>query len=72
MMYGLLEKILEILPNCRMALHLSETGQQRPLKLVEKLLLHYHRPLCPFCACNKNKFESLEKKRKQAETRRSH
>jgi len=55
-----------------MALHLSETGQQRPLKLVEKLLLHYHRPLCPFCACNKNKFESLEKKRKQAETRRSH
>lgn len=67
MMYGILEKLLECLPNCRMALRLSERGE-RPLKWHERVSLGYHRPLCPFCACNRNKFECLEKRRREVET----
>jgi len=68
--YTLLEKILEWLPNCRCALSLAEKGIERPLGPIEKLALVYHKPLCPFCACNQNRFECLQRQMKQAEEKR--
>ena len=70
MIYRILEEILECLPNCRAALRLSEKGVERPLKWHERAALTYHRPLCPFCACNRNKFESLEQRRLDVEAER--
>jgi len=70
MIYGFLEKLLECLPNCRAALRLSERGIERPLKWHERVSLVYHRPLCPFCACNRNKFECLEQRRQEVEASR--
>lgn len=70
MIYEALEKILELLPNCRCALRLAEKGVKQPLGPVEKLALAYHKPLCPFCACNQNRFECLERQMKTAEAER--
>ncbi len=70
MIYALIEKILELLPNCRCALSLAEKGIERPLKPIERLALAYHKPLCPFCACNQNRFECLERQRHKAEAER--
>ncbi|MEM6885156.1 MAG: hypothetical protein AAF571_08990 [Verrucomicrobiota bacterium] len=71
MIYTLIEKILELLPNCRCAIRLSEQGIERPLKPLERLALVYHKPLCPFCACNQNRFECLERQREKIEAERN-
>ncbi len=70
MVYAILEKILELLPNCRCALNLVEKGIERPLRPLEKVALWYHKPLCPFCACNQNRFEGLQRQLKKAEKER--
>ncbi len=59
---GVLEWVNDTLPNCREALRLAELGSERPLNWRERLSLKYHSPLCPFCACNKFKFELAMKK----------
>jgi hypothetical protein len=70
MVYAVLEKILEVLPNCRCALSLAEKAVARPLGPIEKLALWYHKPLCPFCACNQNRFDCLQRQMRKADAER--
>ncbi|MDQ8193153.1 hypothetical protein QEH59_01860 [Coraliomargarita sp. SDUM461004] len=57
-----------IVPSCGPAMRLVELGQQRPLKLGEKMVLFYNTPLCPHCNCNRIKFEEAKAKmRKRAD-----
>lgn len=71
MIYQLIERILKLLPNCRCALDLAEKGIKRKLTFRERLVLQYHKPLCPFCACNQNRFECLMRQKDKADAERS-
>ncbi|MDQ8199238.1 hypothetical protein QEH56_13800 [Pelagicoccus enzymogenes] len=51
--YGALSSIV---PSCGPAMEMVERGQERPLKLGEKIVLLYNTPLCPHCNCNREKF----------------
>ncbi|MBK1792054.1 hypothetical protein [Persicirhabdus sediminis] len=46
-----------LLPDCKSALELAETGIERDLKLPEKLRLRYNRGLCLHCNCQQHKFD---------------
>lgn len=59
MISALLDRIARWLPNCHDALALAEKGTRRPLRTPERLLLQYHRPLCPGCTCNREKLDRL-------------
>jgi len=43
-------------PNCNRALDLVDRGIERPLSLGESLRLKYNSGLCPYCSCQKDKF----------------
>ena len=45
-----------VIPSCMEGLRLVELGQQRPLKLRERLVLLYNSPLCLHCNCKRDKF----------------
>jgi hypothetical protein len=51
-----------VVPSCGPALRLVELGQERPLKLSEKLVLFYNTPLCLHCNCNRAKFKEEKAK----------
>jgi hypothetical protein len=46
-----------VVPSCGPALRMVERGQERPLKLGEKIVLLYNTPLCLHCNCNRAKFK---------------
>jgi thioredoxin-related protein len=48
-------------------LRLVELGQQRPLKLHERLLLIYNSPLCLHCNCKRDKFNKERAKMRAIE-----
>lgn len=58
------------LPNCKDALELVETGIRRELSLREKLALRYHKRLCLYCSCNRDKFDELYEEMKQVRSKR--
>lgn len=69
-MYGLLEKLNQLLPNCHAALDLAERGLKRPLKVHEKIGLKYNSHLCMHCSCAENKFNTAMRKLHEAEAKR--
>ena len=46
-----------LVPSCGPALRMVERGQERPLKIGEKIVLLYNTPLCLHCNCNRAKFK---------------
>ncbi len=58
------------LPNCQDALRLVESGIQRPLNIRERISLRYHRRLCLYCSCNREKFDDLYRQMKEVEAGR--
>jgi hypothetical protein len=59
-----------VFPNCGDALRLVETGQQRPLKLHERIGLVYNSPLCLHCNCKREKFDKERAKYRALEDSR--
>jgi len=59
-----------IFPNCGDALRLVEIGQERPLKVHERLVLAYNSPLCLHCNCKREKFEKEREKYRSVEASR--
>jgi len=51
-------------------LRLVELGQQRPLKLHERLGLFYNSPLCLHCSCKRVKFDKEREKLREIERQR--
>lgn len=56
-----------VIPSCMEGLRLVELGQQRPLKLHERLLLIYNSPLCLHCNCKRDKFNKERAKMRAIE-----
>jgi len=59
-----------LIPSCMDGLRLVELGQQRPLKLHERIALIYNSPLCLHCNCNRQKFNKERAKLREIERRR--
>jgi len=59
-----------LVPSCGTALRMVETGQQRPLKLHERLVLAYNSPLCPHCSCKREKFDKERERLREIEAAR--
>lgn len=59
-----------IFPNCGDALRLVEIGQERPLKVHERLVLAYNSPLCLHCNCKREKFDKEREKYRSVEASR--
>lgn len=59
-----------IVPSCGPALRMVELGQERPLKLTEKLVLTYNSTLCLHCNCNRRKFQEERAKLREIEKQR--
>ncbi len=59
-----------IVPSCGPALRMVELGQERPLKLSEKLVLTYNSTLCLHCNCNRRKFQEERAKLREIEKQR--
>ena len=56
-----------LIPSCMDGLRLVELGQQRPLKLHERIVLLYNSPLCLHCNCNREKFNKERAKLREIE-----
>jgi hypothetical protein len=59
-----------LIPSCTAGLRLVELGQQRPLKLHERLALVYNSPLCLHCSCKRDKFDKERAKLRAMEKER--
>jgi hypothetical protein len=59
-----------LIPSCMEGLRLVELGQQRPLKLHERLVLFYNSPLCLHCNCNREKFDKERAKLRELDRER--
>jgi hypothetical protein len=59
-----------LIPNCSDGLRLVELGQQRRLKLHERLALIYNSPLCLHCNCKREKFDKERAKLREIERQR--
>lgn len=59
-----------LIPSCMDGLRLVELGQQRPLKLHERIALIYNSPLCLHCNCNRQKFNKERDKLREIERQR--
>ena len=59
-----------VIPSCMEGLRLVELGQQRPLKLHERLGLFYNSPLCLHCSCKRVKFDKEREKLREIERQR--
>ena len=59
-----------VVPSCGPAMRMVELGQERPLKLGERVVLIYNSPLCPHCQCNREKFDKEREKLREAEAAR--
>lgn len=59
-----------VVPSCGTALRLVEKGQQRPLKVYERLALIYNSPLCPHCTCKRERFEKERQRMREIEAGR--
>ena len=59
-----------LIPSCTAGLRLVELGQQRPLKLHERLALVYNSPLCLHCSCKRDKFDKERAKFREIEIKR--
>lgn len=57
-----------VVPSCGPALRMVELGQERPLKLGEKIVLFYNSPLCLHCNCNRAKFNEERAKMRALRT----
>ena len=64
---GILGKLI---PSCGDGLRLVELGQERPLKLHERVALFYNSPLCLHCNCNRPKFNKERAKMREIERQR--
>ncbi len=60
----------KLIPSCGDGLRLVELGQERPLKLHERLELLYNSPLCLHCNCNRPKFNKERDKMREIERQR--
>ena len=65
--FGVLGRLI---PSCGDGLRLVELGQERPLKLHERLALLYNSPLCLHCHCNRQKFDKERAKMREIERQR--
>ncbi|MGC6456174.1 MAG: hypothetical protein ACON39_09210 [Coraliomargaritaceae bacterium] len=59
-----------VVPSCGTALRLVEKGQERPLKLHERLALIYNSPLCPHCSCKRERFDKERQRMREIEASR--
>jgi hypothetical protein len=59
-----------VVPSCGTALRLVEKGQQRPLKLHERMALVYNSPLCPHCSCKRERFDKERQRMREIEAER--
>lgn len=59
-----------LVPSCGTALRIVEKGQQRPLKLHERVALFYNSPLCPHCSCKREKFDKERARLREIEAAR--
>jgi hypothetical protein len=59
-----------VIPSCMEGLRLVELGQQRPLKVRERLVLFYNSPLCLHCNCKREKFNKERDKMRAIERER--
>lgn len=57
-------------PSCSEGMRLVELGQQRPLKLHERIALVYNSPLCLHCNCKREKFDKEREKLRDIERQR--
>lgn len=67
MVYGVIGAVV---PSCGTALRLVEKGQQRPLKLHERMALVYNSPLCPHCSCKRERFDKERQRMREIEASR--
>ena len=61
-----------LIPCCMEGLRLVELGQQRPLRLRERLWLIYNSPLCLHCNCKRDKFNKEREKMRAIQRQRRH
>lgn len=59
-----------IIPSCMEGLRLVELGQERPLKLHERIALFYNSPLCMHCNCKRDKFDKERAKLRELDHQR--
>lgn len=59
-----------IIPSCMEGLRLVELGQERPLKLHERIALFYNSPLCIHCNCKRDKFDKERAKLRELDRQR--
>ena len=59
-----------VIPSCMEGLRLVELGQQRKLKLHERLALFYNSPLCLHCNCKRDKFDKERAKLREIDRQR--
>ena len=59
-----------VIPSCMEGLRLVELGQQRQLKLHERLALFYNTPLCLHCNCKRDKFDKERAKLREIDRQR--
>lgn len=64
------EVLGKLIPSCGDGLRLVELGQERPLKLHERIELLYNSPLCLHCNCNRPKFNKERAKLREIERKR--
>ena len=57
-------------PSCSDGMRLVELGQQRPLKLHERIALVYNSPLCLHCNCKREKFDKERAKLRELDRQR--
>lgn len=59
-----------IIPSCMEGLRLVELGQERSLKLHERIALFYNSPLCIHCNCKRDKFDKERAKLRELDRQR--
>lgn len=57
-------------PSCSDGMRLVELGQERPLKLHERVALVYNSPLCLHCNCKREKFDKERAKLRELDRER--